>query len=1442
MIVQTHIDDLNFMLMDKRILVWIALILLTIGSPNFSPTMTQPVQARSFSANITEITQDGITAAIIVQDANGNVLTSNDSVNVGDRISYELTLTNGGEQAITSIVMVDVFPVGAFTEISCGGCSRAENETVTQEVSWDIATVAGGGSTTQTLSARVAAGTGLTTLSNQLFYSYQINNVVFNGQTSGPTLKVSALPSADSDSQISNNAIWFSEEHTEARSAHWSDFDSDGDLDIALGIVDDTVVYRNLGTQFVLFWRNARAVTQVRWVDIDNDDQVELIGMGGLFQQENQDGETSQISENYIYQYLPNSNLINNRFQQTAAFTTTELIAKVEVADFNLDSYQDLIVSTENINATCGVRLLLNNQAGNFTTPGTCLSRIPATALSAGDLDNDGDIDVALGLWPNKLRFLRNRGIQSDGTDNTTETTPDVLLVPDATLNSLATINRLTPFPPFDLSWGDYNRDGFFDLAAAYPRQREVHIYTNQNGLSFAPPVIIHTDAMMTPRALEWGDLNGDGRLDILVGDGRPMGYTQHDNLHTTQIGVTDVFTRFFTTSDSVHYQIVDIFGIDQSNNGRLDLGLIDQFRQSSMLPNYYSYLSDHMDPLEHFPGQSTTPASSVAWGDVDNDGDLDLLFGAGDVTGGAAAVGSKLYENQDGDFFADRLYSGSAGFGPHEVAFADWNLDNRLDVVVGDTTQGNIYYDDDIAESDWKALIGLDLDIESSGHVALVLGDVYGDADIDMLIGADGPLEGDAAIALYPNFFADACAADLTAFRLNCTDPFDVWRTKDVDNLRGLAWGDFNNDELLDFAVGFKERPVRVYQNQGYNTFEIAWTSSFTPTTLSLAWADYDSDGTQELTLGNSGSPIQIYDVSADQLEWEASATYSTTSVAWGDIDNDGDLDLAVGNYDAPDQVYLNTEGDLTSLWTSSEVLQTTDLAWGDADEDGDLDLAVSQDGDAANGIYHNNYIVPSHLTLDFLEEMPLRNQPTYVSVDRPGNLSNAYDRSSAEILSGPRHPTVTIRYLLFDPDGIRNDTEPNAVGDHVIRTLFDYSLDNGSTWQTATPVGGTSNTMTQTSRLGIEGVFHWNAVTDQAISDEARFRVTAIHTNPSGIAHRILTRGVSPPFRVRGTTCIWPESPKIIVRQNQQFIPVATLAELLPTFFALSATDQRNYIIDQLITHVGIESENSLQLIGGVQDGSGTLTFQWTIQRIDPVQSWTFNSQIIPMTLSDGIYNVELSVSGEACPQTWPQPRKNAISTLLIVDDGIPERVFLPTVLTSIDAEGDTSGVSDAVDASGDDVQVHRDNRSTDGVNLHAGVATPDHTAKQSLALIQQVKDVAGVTNADGTTLIWDNAHPVPSPDTAKSASDTYLKVEGYKIYRSPQESTPDYEAIAILPPEQNTYFDSDGHCGYSYYVTVFGRYFADARLSDPNGEGVFTESLPSFYSYFTPSCYLN
>jgi hypothetical protein len=330
----------------------------------------------------------------------------------------------------------------------------------------------------------------------------------------------------------------------------------------------------------------------------------------------------------------------------------------------------------------------------------------------------------------------------------------------------------------------------------------------------------------------------------------------------------------------------------------------------------------------------------------------------------------------------------------------------------------------------------------------------------------------------------------------------------------------------------------------------------------------------------------------------------------------------------------------DLIWRWKSQESAQTTGVAWGDVDGDGDLELAISRRDGSAAGIYLNSYVSPSHLvaTADVSKTRPLPNNPTYLSIPRPGTTNDAYFFSAPEILANPLVPTVPVAFTLFDPE---NDDIISLTG---AGTFFEYSLD-GNAWQPAT--GVLTNDVGDFSRARRDGqpyTFLWNANADAALSEHAQFRITIINhlgsmnqaipaapQRRTGLNQRGFISAMSPPFRVRALDCFWPTDPEIIIETSPPFSPNVPI-----------------------------------NFVGGISEGSESIIFTWNFG--DVITG--IGQELLHTYTANGTYTVVMTVTSSPCPVV----RSLVKTRTVIIGTGVPDKLtYLPLILK---AGGGTTG----------------------------------------------------------------------------------------------------------------------------------------------------------------------
>ena len=203
-------------------------------------------------------------------------------------------------------------------------------------------------------------------------------------------------------------------------------------------------------------------------------------------------------------------------------------------------------------------------------------------------------------------------------------------------------------------------------------------------------------------------------------------------------------------------------------------------------------------------------------------------------------------------------------------------------------------------------------------------------------------------------------------------------------------AWADIDNDGDLDYFVGFRGRPSRLYRNDRGTFVEVrsafadatpgrALSSASAPAGSSagatadhevraVAWGDYNADGHVDLYIGFADPkvPSKVYRNEGNGKRFVDVATgigLALTGVsrqpAWIDYDGDGDLDFFAAFRDGPNRLFRNERGkfvDVTSESGIGDARKTVSAVWWDFDRDGDLDVFVAnQEGDA-NGLFRQH------------------------------------------------------------------------------------------------------------------------------------------------------------------------------------------------------------------------------------------------------------------------------------------------------------------------------------------------------------------------------------------------------------------------------------------------------------------------------------------------------
>ncbi|NCA77454.1 MAG: T9SS type A sorting domain-containing protein [Alphaproteobacteria bacterium] len=374
----------------------------------------------------------------------------------------------------------------------------------------------------------------------------------------------------------------------------------------------------------------------------------------------------------------------------------------------------------------------------------------------------------------------------------------------------------------------------------------------------------------------------------------------------------------------------------DYDNDGDLDI-LLSGYSVS--LKSQVSKIFKNNYPDNNFTEQvgialTGVYNSSVAWGDYDNDGDLDILLTGN--TGGTNIA--KIYRNNyPMNSFTEQNNITLQGVCYSSVAWGDYDNDGDLDILLTGSSISRVYRND-YPNNTFTLQNNIQLYGINIGSAAW--GDYDCDGDLDIL------LSGSGLTKIYRNNYPENSFTEQSAI-----------------SITGLAngfaaWGDYDNDGDLDIAVTGdnnsypSERCSRIFRND-YPVNSFTEQSGITLAGAdfsSVAWGDYDNDGDLDLALEGTSSEVPVpcgyiaiiykNNYPLNSLTWQANiplAGVSDGTINWGDYDRDGDLDLLLtgtlcgGGVYPIAKIYRNEGGAFnTQPWAPSGVsFNGTSFTW---------------------------------------------------------------------------------------------------------------------------------------------------------------------------------------------------------------------------------------------------------------------------------------------------------------------------------------------------------------------------------------------------------------------------------------------------------------------------------------------------------------------------------
>lgn len=823
--------------------------------------------------------------------------------------------------------------------------------------------------------------------------------------------------------------------------AEWGDFDGDGRLDLAIANYGEFTpgsgftpsknqLFLNKESGMELIWESDKDenTTSIAWGDFDNDGDLDLA--------EANDSDTSPPQPSRI---LINEN--GTLVEDSDLYFPINRSQEIAWGDYDADG--DLDIAIANVGSPNQIYENTYNQNGQFTLAWESPDIGESLSLAWGDADQDGQLDLFIGNWdrPNQL-YRGNNGTfdlvwETPASPSNTYTTVSVAWgdydndgFPDIGIANYLSDDRLyrnLGDNTFDLAWGE-SEVVEFGCSTPNVQTQDLAVITDTITIDPGDTQTLQDLDVQFNLLHSWvGDLTitltheDTGTSALLIdrpgyidtgfgcGDDNILGIADDAGFITSiedycpgtpnWINPSETFVpqeplAVFNGEELAGTWTLSVQDSQDGDNGTLVEWCLlpdETLPRARPLSNYFGNqglaTSSSVSTKKSDSGFSIErnllyPNIDLAWGDIDNDKDLDMLFSnVGDVI--------DIYENNGAGFGNER-----DGFinlpDKGTLAFGDWDNDGDLDLVAG-SNEPNAFGSEklSISENEGDTTFKLEWlqstpENQQSNSQAIALGDFDGNGGQDFVIGTGLPnvsplFKIDNGLTIVNQFgegestytvaWADVDNdgdLDLSLGNYGSNDYVfrndngvisntPIWDSARVDFTTKMAWADWDRDGDLDLALGLSSfgggtAANQLYENNGFNTsgmlqLDLIWISPTQEGTTDLVWGDWDSDGDPDLLVGNLLAPNQVYENTGDDLvlAWEAEDTFLTESVDWADWDKDGDLDIAVGNRTQRNRVYEydSLAKTFNLAWQSNSSDYTTAIAWGDFDGDGDPDLA---------------------------------------------------------------------------------------------------------------------------------------------------------------------------------------------------------------------------------------------------------------------------------------------------------------------------------------------------------------------------------------------------------------------------------------------------------------------------------------------------------------------